>query len=307
MSYITTKEAALRWGITEEMVRKYCRQGRIALAEQRGKSWWVPQDAQKPQKQVAETPQLPPLAKRLSKEKTKRIYHGLYDYIQINLCYSSGRMASNRLMLKQVEEIFKTGKVRTGFEPIKVDDLIEALNHFASVNLIIETATTPLTQGYIKNLHAMLGYGTMAQRKGKLHPSEYRTEPCKLTGTKTTPPKNINSQMAALLTDYERLNKVELMQIADLHVRFEKIHPFEDCNGRVGRLLMLKECLRHEVMPFIIDDKHRAQYLKGIKGWEYDKSMLLSTFHDAQQRFAAQLDLQELHRYAQHYKPFMEV
>ena len=192
-------------------------------------------------------------------------------------------MASNRLMRQQVEDIYKTGKVKIGFEPIKVDDLIEAYNHLACVNHIIETATTPLSQTYIKRLHAMLGCGTVSERKGLFRAGEYRNSAASAGGTKFTPQKNISSQMSALIADYESLDSVEHLQIVDFHVRFERIHPFEDANGRLGRLLMFKESLRYEALPFIIDDKRRAQYLKGLRDWDYDRSTLLATCHEAQQ------------------------
>ena len=180
------------------------------------------------------------------------------DYIQINFCYSNNRMASNRLMRQQVEDIYQTDKVKVGFEPVKVDDLIEALNHLACVDYIIETAATPLSQAYIKRLHTMIGYGTISERKGLFRPGEYRHSPAAAGGTRFTPPKNISSQMSALIAEYESLDTVDHLQIVDFHVRFERIHPFEDANGRIGRLLMFKESLRHEVLPFILDDKRRA-------------------------------------------------
>ena len=119
---------------------------------------------------------MPKLVKQLQRQRTKKIYHGLFDYIQVNFCYSSNRLASNRLMLNQVEEVYKKGKVSVGFEPIKVDDLIKAYNHLACVNCIIETATARLSQTYIRKLHSMIGYGTMAERKLLFHPGEYRRD-----------------------------------------------------------------------------------------------------------------------------------
>ena len=307
MQYITSKEAAERWGISDQMVRRYCREGRIPDAVRKGKAWYIPENFKKPEKKEPEAPIIPPMVKRLMKEKTKRVYHGMYDYIQINFCYSNNRMASNRLMRQQVEDIYHTDKVKVGFEPVKVDDLIEALNHLACVDYIIETAATPLSQTYIKRLHTMIGYGTISERKGLFRPGEYRHSPAAAGGTKFTPPKNISSQMSALIAEYESLDTVNHLQIVDFHVRFERIHPFEDANGRIGRLLMFKESLRHEALPFILDDKRRAQYLKGIRDWDYDKSTLLATCNEAQQRFSAQLDLQQLKKYAELYKPYMEV
>lgn len=303
MDYLTTKEVSVLWNTTEQMVRRYCRDGRIPGAVQKEGAWFVPEGTARPTRKKQVAPSLPKLVKQLQRQRTKKIYHGLYDYIQINFCYSSNRLASNRLMLNQVEEVYKKGKVSTGFEPIKVDDLIEAYNHIACVSHIIDTAANRISQSYIRKLHAMLSYGTMAERKLQFHPGEYRRDICTIGKTKTTPPKNINSQMNALIAEYESLDKVELAQILDFHVRFERIRPFTDGNGRLGRLLMFKECLRHEITPFILDDKRRAEYLKGIREWDMDKSTLFTPCLEAQARFQAQIDLQKLQEYAQRYKP----
>lgn len=303
MGYLTTKEVSVLWNTTEQMVRRYCRDGRIPGAVQKEGAWFVLEGTARPTRKKQEAPTVPKLVKQLQRQRTKKIYHGLYDYIQINFCYSSNRLASNRLMLNQVEEVYKKGKVSTGFEPIKVDDLIEAYNHIACVNHIIDTATARISQSYIRKLHSMLSYGTMAERKLQFHPGEYRRDACTLGKTRTTPPKNINSQMNALIAEYESLDKVELAQILDFHVRFERIRPFTDGNGRIGRLLMFKECLRHEIMPFILDDKRRTEYLKGIREWDMDKTTLFTPCLEAQARFQAQIDLQKLQEYAQRYKP----
>ena len=303
MDYLTTKEVSVLWNTTEQMVRRYCRDGRIPGAVQKEGAWFVPEGTARPTRKKQEAPTVPKLVKQLQRQRTKKIYHGLYDYIQINFCYSSNRLASNRLMLTQVEEVYKKGKVSTGFESIKVDDLIEAYNHFDCISHIIDTAANRISQSYIRKLHAMLSYGTMAERKLQFHPGEYRRDTCTIGKTKTTPPKNINSQMNALIAEYESLDKVELAQILDFHVRFERIHPFTDGNGRLGRLLMFKECLRHEITPFILDDKRRTEYLKGIREWDMDKSTLFTPCLEAQARFQAQIDLQKLQEYAQRYKP----
>ena len=303
MDYLTTKEVSVLWNTTEQMVRRYCRDGRIPGAVQKEGAWFVPEGTARPTRKKQEAPTVPKLVKQLQRQRTKKIYHGLYDYIQINFCYSSNRLASNRLMLTQVEEVYKKGKVSVGFEPIKVDDLIEAYNHFDCVSHIIDTAANRISQSYIRKLHTMLSYGTMAERKLQFHPGEYRRDTCTIGKTKTTPPKNIGSQMSALISEYESLDKVELAQILDLHVRFERIHPFTDGNGRIGRLLMFKECLRHEITPFILDDKRRTEYLKGIREWDMDKSTLFTPCLEAQARFQAQIDLQKLQEHAQRYKP----
>ena len=303
MGYLTTKEVSVLWNTTEQMVRRYCRDGRIPGAVQKEGAWFVPEGTARPTRKKQEAPTVPKLVKQLQRQRTKKIYHGLYDYILINFCYSSNRLASNRLMLTQVEEVYKKGKVSVGFEPIKVDDLIEAYNHFDCVSHIIDTVANRISQSYIRKLHTMLSYGTMAERKLQFHPGEYRRDTCTIGKTKTTPPKNIGSQMSALISEYESLDKVELAQILDFHVRFERIHPFTDGNGRLGRLLMFKECLRHEITPFILDDKRRTEYLKGIREWDMDKTTLFTPCLEAQTRFQAQIDLQKLQEYAQRYKP----
>ena len=303
MDYISSKEIAETWKITEQMVRRHCRNGRIPGAIQKGDAWYVPENAKKPERMKHTAPSDPPLVKTLKKQRTKKSFHGLYDYIQTHLCYSSNRLASNRLMLAQVDSIFRKNKIAVGFEPIKTDDIIEAYNHFDCVNYIIETATHRITQEYIRKLHSMLCYGTMAARKGQLHPGEYRRENYTKENLKTVQAKNIHSQMSVLISEYESHGQVGLVQILDFHVRFECIRPFADGNGRIGRLLMFKECLRHEVTPFIIDDKKRAAYLKGIREWELDRSILFAPVREAQVHFVAQCESQRLLEYQQKYRP----
>ena len=303
MDYKTISEMAEKWNISPRMIRRYCIDGRIIGTIYANNTWMIPENAEKPQRRQKSAPQLPILVKKLQRQRSKKSYHGLYDYIQTNFCYSSNRLASNRLMLNQVEEVYKKGKVSVGFEPIKVDDLIEAYNHFACVNYIIDTATARLSQTYIRKLHSMIGYGTMAEQKFQFHSGEYRKDSCTIGKTKTSPPKNISSQMSALISEYESIDKVELSHILDFHVRFERIHPFADGNGRIGRLLMFKECLRNEITPFILDDKRRTEYLKGICEWDMDRTTFFAPCLEAQARFQAQMDLQKLQEYAQHYKP----
>jgi len=305
MNFLTAKQIADRWNLSEQMICAYCREGRILGAHRNERVWYIPENAQKPEpkeRTIREKP-VPKLVKQLKQQRTKKVYHGLYDYIHIYFCYCSNRMASNRLMLKQIEEIFRKGKVSAGFEPIKIDDAIEAYNHFICVNFIIDTATDRLTQGYIRKLHSMISYGTMAERSKRFRPGEYRTEIATLGKTKTPQPTHIHSQMSKLLGEYESQETIDLLKILDFHVKFERIHPFADCNGRVGRLLMFKECLRHAVTPFILDDKRRSEYLKGIREWDMDRSTLFTPCREAQARFTAQCELQELHRYGQRYKP----
>ena len=311
MQYISTKAASEKWAITEQLIRRYCRQERIPGAIQKEGAWLIPEDAKKPAKiepMEKEVPELPPLAKKLVRQKKKKNFHGLYDYVQTNLTYSSSRMASNRLTRQQVETIFKKGKVSVSFEPMKVSDLVEVLNHCVCVDHILDHVEEPLSQKFIKHLHYQLTFGTVDERRKKVTPGQYRTKNSYRTEPFMSPSDRISDKLKALVAEYESLDEVDRREILDFHVRFERIFPFEDCNGRIGRLIMFKECLRHEVMPFILDDKRRSRYLEGIREWDNDPGILSEVVMEAQSRFDAQIQLQMLAEHRQSFLPvgFME-
>ena len=311
MHYISTKAASEKWAITEQLIRRYCRQERIPGAIQKEGAWLIPEDAKKPAKiepMEKEVPELPPLAKKLVRQKKKKNFHGLYDYVQTDLTYSSSRMASNRLTRQQVETIFKKGKVSVSFEPMKVSDLVEVLNHCVCVDYILDHIEEPLSTKFIKNLHYQLTFGTVDERKKKVTPGQYRTKNSYRTEPFMSPSDRIGDKLKALVAEYESLDEVDRREILDFHVRFERIFPFEDCNGRIGRLIMFKECLRHEVMPFILDDKRRSRYLEGIREWDNDPGILSEVVMEAQSRFDAQIQLQMLAEHRQNFLPvgFME-
>lgn len=288
MDYITVAEAAKKWGVSEVVVRKYCRDNRVTNAECRDNVWFIPADAQKPDRLSQPTKtvvELPVLAKRLMHQKSKRNYHGLYDYVQIYLTYSSSRMASNRLTRNQVESIFRKGKVREAFEPVKVSDCVEVMNHCLCVDELLDVIGEPVSQKLLKRLHYTLMFGTVDQRKQRVVPGAYRNNSVSPRYKGSPPAGQIGDTMAKLITEYEARPEVEIKHILDFHVRFEEIAPFEDGNGRIGRLIMFKECLRHDVMPFVIDDKHRKQYLNGIRCWNEDRFELLQVVYAAQERF----------------------
>ena len=300
MNYISVKETAAKWGISQAQVRKYCTQDRIPKAKCKDGVWLIPEKAKKPGKVTAPAAglvELPPLAATLVRQKKKKSFHGLYDYVQIDLTYSSSRMASNRLTRGQVESIFRKGKVRESFEPMKVSDLIEVMNHCVCVDYILDHIAEPLTQKMIQHLHFLLMFGTVDQRKGRVTPGVYRTDSDISRNRSLLPPAKINSSLGALIKEYEAQTEIGRNQILDFHVRFEQIFPFGDGNGRIGRLIMFKECLRHGVMPFILDDKHRSQYLAGIKDWPTDRSTFIELVYAAQSRFEAQVELQKLGQY----------
>ena len=311
MEYITVKEAADKWNTSVQIVRRLCRQERIPGVVQTDGAWLIPEDAKKPDRAeytVAEAKELPPLAKKLIRQKKKKNFHGLYDYVQTDLTYSSSRMASNRLTRQQVETIFKKGKVSVSFEPMKVSDLVEVLNHCVCVDYILDHVEEPLSQKFIKHLHYQLTFGTVDERRKKVTPGQYRTKNSYRAEPFMSPPDRISEKLKALVAEYEALDEVDRREILDFHVRFERIFPFEDCNGRIGRLIMFKECLRHEVMPFILDDKRRGRYLEGIREWDDDPGILSEVVMEAQSRFDAQIQLQMLAEHRQSFLPvgFME-
>ena len=311
MEYITVKEAADKWNTSVQIVRRLCRQERIPGIVQRDGAWLIPEDAKKPDRAeytVAEATELPSLAKKLIRQKKKKNFHGLYDYVQTDLTYSSSRMASNRLTRQQVETIFKKGKVSVSFEPMKVSDLVEVLNHCVCVDYILDHVEEPLSQKFIKHLHYQLTFGTVDERRKKVTPGQYRTKNSYRTEPFMSPSDRISDKLKVLVAEYESLDEVDRREILDFHVRFERIFPFEDCNGRIGRLIMFKECLRHEVMPFILDDKRRSRYLEGIREWDDDPGILSEVVMEAQSRFDAQIQLQMLAEHRQSFLPvgFME-
>ena len=311
MEYISVKDAADKWNTSVQIVRRLCRQERIPGVVQTDGAWLIPEDAKKPDRAeytVAEAKELPPLAKKLVRQKKKKNFHGLYDYVQTDLTYSSSRMASNRLTRQQVETIFKKGKVSVSFEPMKVSDLVEVLNHCVCVDYILDHVEEPLSQKFIKHLHYQLTFGTVDERRKKVTPGQYRTKNSYRKEPFMSPPDRISEKLKALVAEYESLDEVDRREILDFHVRFERIFPFEDCNGRIGRLIMFKECLRHEVMPFILDDKRRSRYLEGIREWDDDPSILSEVVMEAQSRFDAQIQLQNLAEHRQSFQMigFME-
>ena len=297
MEYITVKEAAEKWNTSVQVVRRFCRQERIAGVVQQEGAWLIPKYAKKPGRAEpleAGAAILPALAQKLLRQKKKKSFHGLYDYVQINLTYSSCRMASNRLTRQQVETIFKKGKVSVSFEPMKVSDLVEVLNHCVCVDYILDHAQEPLTPKFIKDLHYQLVFGTVDDRRKRVAPGQYRSPKSSRRVPFMLPADQISSKLKALIAEYEALTEVERRDILRFHVCFERIFPFEDCNGRIGRLIMFKECLRHDVMPFIIDDKRRNRYLEGLREWDDDPGILTEVVMEAQSRFDAQIQLQNL-------------
>ena len=291
MNYISVKEAAAQWGVTIQMVRRYCQKGMIPQVTQENGGWRIPEGTVRPgtpEPVVVETKQSS-LVTQIKAQRKKNNHFGIYEYLQVNLAYSSSRLASNRLTREQVEDLYRTNKLGVAFEPIKVDDIIEIMNHFICTKEMVDTIAEPLSASLIRRYHHCLTYGTYSDKKHQIGVGEYRKGPNKMG----VPATQISKKLDELIRAYEGKN-VDFDAILDFHVRFEKIHPFDDYNGRVGRVIMVKECLHHNIVPFIIDDKHRGSYNRGIQCWSSDKSLLSDVCIKAQDRFKRQIEFQRL-------------
>ena len=215
---------------------------------------------------------------------------GIYHKTQIELTYNSNHIEGSRLTHEQTRYIFETNTIGiAGDEAVNVNDIIETVNHFHCIDLIIEHATDELTDDFIKQLHRVLKTGTSDSRKDWFAVGDYKLLPNEVGGDATCPPEQVNDQMEVLLCDYNKCPR-GFEDILDLHVRFERIHPFQDGNGRVGRLVMFKECLRSGIVPFIITDELKMFYYRGLREWGHTNGYLTDTCLTAQDQYKAVLD-----------------
>ncbi|MGN1026598.1 MAG: Fic family protein [Faecousia sp.] len=293
MKYMTVNQVAIRWGISEQQVRRYCREGRIKGTFQKNGIWYITEVGKKPkrkkykkQKQEIQA-ECPSLLNMIRKQRTDGYYKGLYDYIQINMSYSNNRMASGRMTRNQIELLYQQNKIETANEVVRVNDVIEARNSFLCLDYLLDEAMTPLSRSLILELHRKLRSDTVGSQRLPQEAGTFRVSSKKLPGRAYVAPLKIGGEVDSLFFSYESQKKVGLEEIIDMHVRFEQIRPFDDCNGRIGRLLIFKECLRHSVTPFIIDDKRRGDYLKGLACWDTEKECLLDLCKETQKRFLA--------------------
>ncbi len=284
---ISVKEAADKWGITERVVRQYCADGRIPGAFITGKTWHIPEEAEKPARKARGKAIPRDLLGRLLLEKKERISGGIYHKIQIELTYNSNHMEGSRLTEEQTRHIFETNTVGAPDGSVNVDDILETVNHFRCIDLIIEQARQPLSESLIKQLHRLLKGGTADSRRDWFSVGEYKKLPNEVGGRETAAPKTVPAKMKELLTDYRKKAKIRLDDLLDFHVRFERIHPFQDGNGRVGRLILFKECLKHGIVPFIITEEMKLYYYRGLQAWDTERGYLRDTCLAAQDRFAA--------------------
>ncbi len=290
MKYNNVSEMAAKWQVSERSVRNYCASGKIPGAVLSGKMWLIPEDAVKPERKQRAGKVPKDLLTRLKLEKESGIPGGIYHKIQIDLTYNSNHIEGSRLSHDQTRYIFETNTIGVQDGSINVDDIVETANHFKCIDLVIEQAEYSLSESFIKQLHMILKSGTSDSRKAWFAVGDYKRFENEVGGNITTKPENVKKEIRSLLKEYNSSKKKTLREIIDFHYRFESIHPFQDGNGRVGRLIMFKECLRNRVTPFIIEDDIKQFYYRGLQEWKNEPGYLMDTCLTAQDRFKVYMD-----------------
>ena len=289
VKYLSVSETAKRWNLSERSIRNYCAEGRIEGAFLTGKTWNIPEDAVKPQRANRKDDMPKDLLSRLRAEKKAAIKGGIYHKVQIDLTYNSNHMEGSRLTHDQTRYIFETNTIGSG-ENVRVDDVIETANHFRCIDLVIDSASYAPSESFIKQLHAVLKNGTSDSRLNWFAVGDYKKVANEVGGKKTAEPKEVPVKMKALLADYHSKKTLNFDDLLDFHWKFESIHPFQDGNGRVGRLILFKECLRNGIVPFIISDDLKMFYYRGLQNWPSEKGDLRDTCLTAQDQFKKILD-----------------
>ncbi|WP_294237648.1 DNA-binding protein [uncultured Chryseobacterium sp.] len=294
MNYISVNEFAKKWNIPERTIRNYCATGKIKGAFLTGKTWNIPEDSTLPEKRNKKKYSNNILLNHLKEQKEMKLKGGIYHRTQIDLTYNSNKIEGSRLTHDQTRYIFETNTIGASKESVNVDDIIETTNHFRCIDLIIDKAKNKLTESFIKELHFLLKSGTSDSRKDWFNVGEYKKLPNEVGGNETCPPKEVSSKIKVLLSDYHSIEKKSFQDIINFHYQFEIIHPFQDGNGRVGRLIMFKECLCNNIVPFIIDEELKLFYYRGLQEWTHIREYLLNTCLTAQDNYKAILQYFEI-------------
>ena len=290
MRYLSVADTAKKWNISERSVRNYCAQGRVEGAFLAGKTWRIPENAGKPERSNKKVKPPTTLLDILQDEKTNKYSGGIYHKTQIDLTYNSNHMEGSRLTHDQTRYIFETNTIGIEKEVLNVDDVIETANHFRCIDKIIDHAKATLSEKFIKELHLILKNGTSDSRKDWFAVGDYKKLPNEVGGVPTALPEDVADRMKELLAEYNGKVAVSFEDVLDFHVKFERIHPFQDGSGRVGRLIMFKECLKYNIVPFIIEDNLKMFYYRGLKEWNNEKGYLTDTCLIAQDKYKAYLD-----------------
>ncbi len=289
MKYLSVAEFAKKWNISERTARNYCAQGKIPDAFLTGKTWNIPDTATVPDRINKHVNEPTSLLDFLVAEKDGKVSGGIYHKVQIDLTYNSNHIEGSKLTHDQTRFIFETNTIGIEDKSLNVDDIIETTNHFRCIDLVIDNATRTLSERFILGLHSVLKSGTSDSRKDWFNVGKYKRLPNEVGGNATTAPEDVTVDMRLLLDSYNATDKT-LSDIIDFHQKFESIHPFQDGNGRIGRLIMFKECLRSGIVPFIIDEELKLYYYRGLREWKNEKGYLTDTCLAAQDKFKKYLD-----------------
>ena len=284
MEYISVIEFAKRHGVSERTVRNYCANGKIEGAFLTGKTWNIPADAVLPQRKASRAHVFSLLA-ILREQKDMNLKGSIYHRTQIDLTYNSNHIEGSKLTHDQTRYIFETNTIGMTDSAVSVDDIIETVNHFRCIDSVIDHAEERLTESLIKQLHAILKSGTSDSKKSWFKVGDYKQLPNEVGGMDTCPPKDVHREVKALLQEYNAIKHKSLEDILDFHVRIERIHPFQDGNGRVGRLIMFKECLANGIIPFIITEELKLFYYRGLREWGHINGYLTDTCLAAQDQY----------------------
>lgn len=290
MKFISVAEISKKWGISERAVRKYCAQGRVPDAFLTGKTWNIPENAEKPSRILKAKKEPATLLEFLRREQKSKLPGGIYHKIQIDLTYNSNHIEGSRLTHDQTRYIFETNTIGITERTVNVDDVVETANHFRCIDMVIDSAHLQLSERFIKQLHGTLKSGTSDSRKDWFAVGDYKKYANEVGGRDTAEPEVVAAEIRKLLDFYNQTEQKTLEDIIDFHVKFERIHPFQDGNGRVGRLIMLKECLRSNIVPFIISEDLKLFYYRGLQEWGRENGYLMDTCLTAQDRFKTMLD-----------------
>lgn len=290
MKYVSVAQIAKKWGVSERTVRNYCAEGKIPEAFLTGKTWNIPEDAQRPDRINKKSDEPETLLDVLRIEKASGTKGGIYHKVQIELTYNSNHMEGSRLTHDQTRYIYETNTIGVEAGTVNVDDIVETANHFRCIDLVIDSAGQMLSEPFIKTLHRTLKNGTSDSRKDWFAVGDYKKIPNEVGGRDTTAPEEVSTEMKQLLASYNRKPDKTLEDLIAFHVAFESIHPFQDGNGRVGRLILFKECLKNGIVPFIIDEDLKLFYYRGLHEWNTERGYLIDTCLSAQDKFRKYLD-----------------
>ncbi|WP_095955108.1 DNA-binding protein [Flavobacterium sp. ACN6] len=293
MKYLSVVEFAKKLELSERTVRHYCALGKLKGAFLTGKTWNIPEDSVIPRKgNIKESKNI--LLNSLKEQKDMKLKGGIYHRTQIDLTYNSNKIEGSRLTHDQTRYIFETNTIGASKESVNVDDIIETSNHFRCIDFIIDKASTKLSESIIKELHFLLKSGTSDSSKDWFNVGEYKKMPNEVGGNETCPPNQVAQKMKELLTSYHAIKNKNIEDIVDFHYKFEIIHPFQDGNGRVGRLIIFKECLANNIVPFIIDEQLKLFYYRGLQEWNLVKEYLMDTCLTAQDNYKSILNYFEI-------------